>query len=131
MNEVAELRERIDLLEEENRQLKADLYGIANDIFIDRCKQCFGMSNTESRIFQILVDKGIRRETAIFAAIYGARPEGKQPEIQIIKVYFSKIRSKISAFEIEIRTMRGEGFSMSPSMSAKARSILGLVDQHV
>ena len=50
-----------------------------------------------------------------------------EPEMKIVDVFICKLRKKIRPFGLEIATVWGLGYRMSPETKAKARALLGEV----
>ena len=106
--EVASLRERVDVLEEEVRQLR--------DAFEPSAPmpEAWKLTRTEARLLHILARRrgGYLTKERILTALYGLEPD---VEIKIVDVYVCKLRRKLAraGSAVEIRTFYGDGFGLS------------------
>lgn len=117
---IRALRERIDFLEEENRQLRADVEPLVT------FPSAWGLAKTEKRLLQALMSSptGHLSHEALLAALYGPAPE---VGIEMIRIWASKVRRKLRAAgeAIEIRTVWGEGYGLSGPARHTLREALG------
>lgn len=115
-SEVAILRDRLDLAEEENRQLKALVYGGKPVRPIVRVTlPNIHLAEMEERILYCLSRREFTTHDQLWYFLYGHLPIDNQPQDRIIKVYMTKIRKKVRETVIQISNVRGRGHSMSPA----------------
>lgn len=65
------LRDRIEYLEEENRQLRQRLTAKDGEDFCLRAHRAFGLTKAEGRILAVLVRCGLAETSALYDALYG------------------------------------------------------------
>ena len=110
MSEVQQLRDQIAQLEEAlglNLQLPNE----------------FGLTPLEMKIAGLLTRREIANRTMIFAALYGSRPECDQPDIKVIDVHICKLRRKLAAKDVTIKTRFGVGYYVDARARATLREI--------
>lgn len=119
------LRERISLLEEENRQLKERLgIGDGAQVAIDKARRWFAVSPQAARLLVALVSAPMLRKEAI--------PEICSPrnweniELQIINVLICRLRRALEPFGFEIENIWGVGYRIDDPDRAAIRQLLGL-----
>lgn len=101
------LQERVEILEEENRQLKSALNGgeaALPDWFPH-------LTKLETTLFRTLIARRIVTREAAMLALYSDRPS--PPMDKIIDVWIVKLRAKLSPMGIVIDTVWGQGWSLS------------------
>ena len=106
--EVAKLRERVDVLEEEVRQLR-DAFEPAVPM-----PEAWKLTKSEARLLSALARTrgGYLTRERILIALYGLEPD---VDIKIVDVFVCKLRRRLSCegSAIEIRTFRGDGFGLT------------------
>lgn len=114
--EVASLRERVDVLEEEVRQL--------HDAFEPSAPmpEAWKLTKTEARLLHVLARTrgGYLTKERILTALYGLEPD---VEIKIVDIYVCKLRRKLAraGSAVEIRTFYGDGFGLTAEAHAAFR----------
>ena len=83
-----------------------------------------GLTGQEAAVFGLLMARGRASREQIMAALYGLRPDGEEAEIKIVDVFVCKTRKKLRRFGIEITTLWGQGYAISPEMREKARRFI-------
>jgi hypothetical protein len=128
IKEIAELRERVDELEEELRQLKESLAPPDNPFIgkLGLTKQLaavlFCLYRTEMATTQHL-----DAVTARYGQVYAGR-KGDDLAITIrTKVAVTKLRKKLEPFGVEFETVWGVGYSMSSKDKVKLKNLLGKI----
>ncbi len=115
--EVANLRERVDVLEEEVRQLR--------DAFEPSVAmpEAWKLTKSEARLLHVLARTrgGYLTKERILTALYGLEPD---VDIKIVDVFVCKLRRKLSqaGSAIEVRTYYGNGFGLTAEGHAAFRS---------
>src|ERR1700756_4442183 len=103
-SELQRLRDRVTELE--------DLLGLSEDD-VSLLKAALPLTPSECRMLATLRKKrGAACRNWLYDVLYGARPECDQPDPKIIEVMISKIRPKLRAVNIEIKTVWGYGYMM-------------------
>lgn len=106
MAENALLRERIAVLESELMETRS--------LPIE-----WRLTPQECRVFGVLVNRELATKSAIMTALYHDRAD--EAEEKIVDVFICKMRKKITPFDIEIRTVWGQGYSLDPELRARFR----------
>lgn len=119
MSTIQELETRICQLE--------SLLGLGSEFDEDDdrfvLERRFGLTRTESRVLSILMKRDIARTTTIETSLYGGRAEGDQPDTNVITVFISKIRRKVSPLGIVIKTRSGVGWYLEPDAKTKLKGL--------
>lgn len=110
------LRERIDRLEIENDELRERVAELEEILFATdwHCPIEFRLTGSEAAILAAM----LRRERCSkeFLHMATARPgEEKDTELKIIDVWICKMRKKLEPFGIEIVTLWGQGYCLTPA----------------
>lgn len=111
-------------LEAENEVLRgrvADLeeaLGMRMDVPVE-----FGLTPHEARLFGFLLKVERASKARLMSALYFERIDA-EPELKIIDVYVCKLRKKLKPYDIEISTLWGQGYYITPAAKARAREIL-------
>lgn len=121
MTEAA-LRDRIDYLEAENAQLRKQLAVDVIDDFAVRCRRAFGLTATEAHILNVLMRRAQVAKASLFEALYGDRIAAPEPKVLDVMVH--KLRRKIGQRGIQIETIWGVGYRLTPDMRAKIEALL-------
>ncbi len=112
--EIATLRDRVDFLDEENRQLKAVIFGTDPNQPIVRVRfPTIHLSESEEKILYCLSLFNFTPYETIWHFLYGNRSEENQPENKIIDIFLCKIRKKIIPTGIKIEVVRGRGLCVN------------------
>lgn len=115
---------RVEALEEEGERLRE---------IIARLERALGMefiapvewrlTGSESRLIGALIAREILTKDAGMAALY--RDFGKdEPDPKIFDVFVCKIRKKLRLFGIEIATLWGVGYRLTPQSRAELAHLL-------
>lgn len=114
---IAALREENETLRERLVQLEAALRRETDrPLFYD-----FGLSPSEMRILNLLLSRSVVSNAAFMDVLYGARSD--PPSAKVIAVRICQMRRKLRPFGIEIETMSGWGYRLTPAMKARIRAI--------
>lgn len=106
LRELADLRDRVDDLEETVRQLQAAMTPIA------AYPVSWRLTALESRLLHVLARAkgGALSKERLLVCLYGFEVD---VEIKIIDVLICKIRSKVRAYGISIKTYWGQGYGLT------------------
>ena len=113
--QIADLRERIEILEEENRQLRAEIR------FAGPLPEGWSLSPSEQELMRALMVRPFLSREAAVSAVYGDRDEPENPH-ECIGVFMSRLRQKLRPRGIEIKTRWGFGFFLPEATRAALRS---------
>ena len=108
---MTSLQEENDELREKVRQLE-EIIG-----FHFRAPIAFGLNRNEEMVLGILTKRDRLTKDQIMTALYSDRPNSP-PEIQIVGVYICRLRKKLRKFGIEITTIWGIGYALTPASKA-------------
>lgn len=121
---IARLRDRVEELEEENRQLREQLsprVSLSNSIGVR-------LTQVEENILNMLIARSPNIVTHEVLSEYSR--DGVTPRVEELascnqaKVYVCKIRKKIAPIGVEIATHWGQGFSLDKANAAKLRALI-------
>lgn len=119
------LRERVSLLEEENRQLKERLgIGGETELAVEKARRQFAVTPQAARLLVALVSAPMLRKEVI--------PEICSPrnweniELQIINVLICRLRRALEPFGLEIHNIWGVGYRIDDPDRTVIRQMLGL-----
>ncbi len=102
---VARLRDEIELLQEQVRQLQAVLVNDEIDI------PCwYGLTAKEERLYRHLMSRRIVTDESILQALYSGADDF--PVSHIVNVWICKLRRKLRPHGIKIVTHWGRGYSL-------------------
>lgn len=122
---------RLEAVEAENELLREQvarlegLMGITMKAPIE-----LGLTPHEAGVFGVLMARDMVTKDMVMAAIYrnGAKDEA---EIKIVDVFVCKIRKKLKPFGIEIATIWGQGYRLTPAEKQKVRALFNLDQQEM
>lgn len=83
----------------------------------------FGLTPSEAKVFGVLMKRDLATKTLIAGTLYGDRPDGGA-EIKIADVFVCKIRAKLKRFGVEIETVWGHGWRLSPATKEAVREMM-------
>lgn len=114
---------QIELLQQENAQLKEEISILREKIIqltslvLDKTWEPpleLGLTTLEAKLLGILVTRGNLCSTELLLHLmYSDKLE--VPEMKIIDVYICKIRRKLKPFNLQIDTVWGRGYCLTPS----------------
>ena len=107
MNVIRQLRERIDYLEEENRQLREEL---APQVALPRD---WRLTGTEEKLFRHLIGRPVLTRASLMVALYADRPAGDVPSAKCLDVFVFKLRQKLAPHGVRIDTVWRTGFRLA------------------
>lgn len=96
----------IEMLRERIRQLEEALAPSSVFIPVE-----YRLTGREACVFAHLVSRDVATKESIMLALYSGRPD-EEPEIKIVDVFVCKMRKKLSAYGVNIRTIWGQGYSL-------------------
>lgn len=121
MNEIARLREQLDELREENRQLKSEV-GLIDSLPDYRKLKLIGMSDVGFRIFALLEKRSIVSKDALLRALWtDNEPENADAALG---VYLNRLRKVIDRFEIKITNVRAVGWYLDDDSRKRASDLM-------
>jgi hypothetical protein len=118
-------RDRIEMLEEENRQLRDQLARLAGFDLRESIRIAFGMTELQAGFVAILLTRGHATREQIIEALYGFRD--LQGTYQSAGALAKHVRVHLRKHEIELGTIYNYGWEFSDAMRAKARTLLAKV----
>ena len=105
---IRRLRDRIDYLEEENRQLHERLAKYVT------LPTKWRLNRSEATVFGELISTSVVSKERIMDALYGHRPDCDWPESgKIIDVHICNLRRKLKPFNVRIDTVHSRGWMLA------------------
>lgn len=83
-----------------------------------------GLSRAEANVFGVILRCPVASYSLLMEAVYGGRPDCDQPASNVLHVLVGKMRPKLQKLGIEIETVWGTGYRMSPESKAKAEVLI-------
>ena len=122
---MSDLAARITVLESENARLQERVFWLEEAMGATyETPIWLGLTGHEARILGILLKREVATKEMLLTALYSGRPDGEEPQIKIIDVFICKARKKLKAFGIEIETIWGRGYRLTPEMKARTLAII-------
>jgi DNA-binding response OmpR family regulator len=116
---IADLKGTVQELQDRVSELQELIFGEQ-----ERIQAAFGLTTIEATIVALLLNRPVGTKPVLYGALYsGALDE--LPDTTVLKVHICKIRKKLDAFGIEIETLWGDGWKLTPAMKDRLRSLLG------
>jgi hypothetical protein len=116
----AEGREAAEMAAAERRSAEADAGELQQ---LADIAAAFGATPNEARLLHVLLPGRLVSRAAIHLALYGNDPDGG-PDDKIIDVMIAKLRPKLGDHDIDIHTVRGMGYQMTPEMVRRAEAVV-------
>lgn len=82
----------------------------------------FGLTKTEARYLRAFLDGRLKTKEALLTACHD---EAEHIELKSVDVYVHKLRTKLATRLVDVETLRGQGYRMTPDMIAR---VMVLVD---
>ena len=105
--QVADLRETLAVLREENRQLRELLRHDSVDVPLE-----WGLTRTQRIVFRLLVSREWVTPEAFAAAAYSHRSDGGPDSVKNLRGQIHKIRRKTARYGVHIKSIYGVGFRL-------------------
>ena len=84
-----------------------------------------GLTLSEEALLGVLFKREIVTQTAAFAILYGSRADGGPSNPRnVVSVLIMRLRKKIAAHGIEIKTRNGAGYYMTTEAKNQLRSVI-------
>ena len=116
MTETDALRDRVAELEA--------LLGVGNDD-VSRLLTVVDATPQQCEMIGFMLKRAVATRTALFIALFGARPECDQPDMKLIDVQMVKVRKALEKLGIEVRTEWGSGgWTIHGRDKAKLRALM-------
>ena len=107
-----DLSRRLEVAEEENLLLRERISNLEAQLFASRTlPKEWRLTGQEAKVFGALVNKELASKDNIYFALYGDRTDGGV-EMKIIDVFICKMRKKLTPFDVIIKTVWGQGYSL-------------------
>lgn len=118
-------RERIEILEEENRQLKARIARLCGTDDLFDISTVFGLTKRQATLAGMLISRGEVRRYDFIDEVYDIDRQAmlQSPELSV-STLMKHLRRKLRTFGIEVETVYGFGYRMSEEYRAAARARL-------
>lgn len=121
MDQISRLREQIDELREENRQLRHNI-GLIDRLPDHRKLKLIGMSESCFRIFALLERRSLVTKDVIFTALW----DDNEPDWaeSAVGVYLNRLRKVLARFEIKITNVRSVGWCLEDDNRKRAADLM-------
>lgn len=87
-----------------------------------------GITGKEAMLLFVLLEShGRVAKERLYHELYGMRNPDEQPDPKIVDVFVCKIRAKLKPFDIEIDTVWGHGYVMTPQNRNKMKRLAGIL----
>lgn len=84
------------------------LLGVGNDD-VSRLMTVLDATPQQCEMVGFMLKRAVATRTALFIALFGARPECDQPDMKLIDVQMVRVRSALKAIGIDVQTAWGSG----------------------
>lgn len=109
---------RIRALEAENERLRDELETLKSNLGMDFVAPLeFRLTPHETKILGRLMKGGPVNKRSLMDCVY-TKGIDDEPEIKIVDVFVCKMRKKVKPFGMEIKTIWGVGYQLSPDSKA-------------
>ncbi len=88
--------------------------------------RALGLSLIQRRMLGVLMRRDEVAREHLFCAVYGDRPEDRQPRTGIIDVHLVAIRKSLRASGAEITSLRNEGWMIKPAHKLRLKEWLAV-----
>lgn len=110
-------------LRAENARLRDRVFALEDAIGMrGPTPRCLGLPPQEAAILAMLVRFGTVSRDRIMAALYGGRDDW--PQEQIVGQLVFRLRHRLKLHSIDIRTVWGEGYVLTPQMQDRVRALM-------
>lgn len=111
------LSDRIAILEAENDELRERVIQLERAMTSDYDRMPIGgLTSSEAVVLAVIVSTtNGASKSRIFEALYAMRSSRDLPEPKIVDVMVCKLRKKLDALGVEIETIWGWGYRLSPA----------------
>ena len=117
-----QLRDRVEVLEEQNRQLRARLRDMTDAGHSLRYRRAFRLTASEATILGMLIRCGEASYQNLFEAIYSDADLATIDDPQnAVRTHVKRLRRKTRPHGIDFDTVYGFGFAISEEARAAAR----------
>jgi hypothetical protein len=123
MTETDALRDRVAELEA--------LLGVGNDD-VSPLLTVLDATPQQWEMVGLMLKRAVATRTALFIALFGARPECDHPDVKLIDVQMVKVRNAPEKIGVEVRTEWGSGgWNIPVADKAKLRRLMTATDDFV
>ncbi len=122
MSAIDELRERLEILEEENHQLKDEI-GFVDSLPDMKKLRVLGLSISGYRLFVLLSKRKMVLKDTVVRSLW---PNGDEPEtsMNVVSVQLHRIRKCLRQYGIEIRNVPTVGWYLENADREKVSKIV-------
>ena len=115
---------RAEELEEDNRQLRAEIGASPSVDFIRRAMEKLHLTPSRARMLSILLTGKVKSRNGIWLAY--CDPSRERPDVSIISTQLCYLRKALAPHGATITNIFGEGWMMDDASRALVRSLLGM-----
>ena len=100
------------------------LLGVGNDD-VSRLLTVVDATPQQCEMIGFMMKRAVATRTALFIALFGARPECDQPDMKLIDVQMVKVRKALEKLGVEVRTEWGSGgWNIPAADKARLRAMM-------
>lgn len=115
---------RLEALEAANARLRDRVAELEDALgFTIEMPVYLGLTSAEARVFGALMKRPTWTKEQLMVALYSDRPDDP-PEIKIVDVFICKLRKKLRPIGVDIETLWGQGYRLTPAMRERAAAII-------
>lgn len=125
MNRPISSAELIDMLREENRQLRDQLAKARGQDDLCRATSVFNLTALQAKVFCLLLSKGEAGKWDLIDACYDINMQAMMGDTELaLRCAVKHMRRHIRPHGLDVETIYGIGYRMSDENRAKARKLL-------
>jgi hypothetical protein len=119
------LRDRIELLQEENRQLRDRIARLTGRDDAAKSRLAFGLTDGEALIFCTILHCGLASYSTLIDVLWHDRDEDLPEEVECaVRSHVKRLRRRLRPYGVNIGTVYSIGVSMDEAMRARSRRIM-------
>lgn len=120
--ELTNLRAQLDIAQATIHEMTD-----AKEVGVDTYTGVARLTRKEAVVVAAIAKYGRATKSAIYHALYGDMDEPREPKI--VDVFVCKVRKKLRTVGVEIDTIWGTGYTMSPENVARLKELAGLAGE--
>lgn len=126
MNRALTAQDQIEMLREENRQLRDQLSRLRGGDDLIRAIKAFGLTALQAKVFCLLLSRGEAGKYDLIDACYDLHMQAMMGDTELaLRCAIKHMRKHIRPHGLDIETIYAVGYSMSEENRRRARQIMG------
>ena len=119
MSELFALRREVEALRDALEAMRGALASDAGVKIIELAK----LTYSERMLLGLLMRRHRATKDQMMTMLYADRPD-EEPDSKILDVMICKMRKKLSPYGVEIRTIHGAGYELTPTSREKIKALM-------